>query len=94
MKYNSVPKADGLIIDERRTRTPGESEGIKPRPIRLKGYYRALKRKECWAVYVDYIEKFLNPLTRHEGKNINHDCENQECPVIVMFGKRRANEQF
>lgn len=43
-------KADGVNLTEIRETALGSLGGGQPRPIRKRGYYRALKRGEHWAV--------------------------------------------
>lgn len=48
---DSVTEADSLK-QLRGVTNPGDAGGVQPGdwPIRLKGYYRALRRKEAWAL--------------------------------------------
>jgi hypothetical protein len=59
-----VTEADGIkrdeIIDCARHR-----EGVRPGPIRIRGYYRALKRKETWAMQRKYTLDTLSNLSDH-----------------------------
>lgn len=47
---DSAPKADGLKYSEERL-VPELTSGARPRSIRKRGYHRALKRGELWAVH-------------------------------------------
>ncbi len=50
MNKNSEPKADGLKYSEIKADVLGRLEGGSPRSIRKRGYHRALKRGEMWAL--------------------------------------------
>lgn len=59
---NSAPKADGLNIVEAKWWTQGITRGDLPRSIRRRGYHRALKRGEAWAVHNSVMEDMMRKM--------------------------------
>lgn len=57
-------KADGFKLVETKSDVLGPAGGNKPRPIRKRGYHRALKRKEPWAMYDAVILSLVNDTLR------------------------------
>lgn len=55
-------KADGLNLSETTSNALGSTGGGQPKPIRKRGYHRALKRSEPWAIskksWGDLLNKF------------------------------------
>jgi hypothetical protein len=79
MSDNPVTKADGLKYAEIRAATLGTLEGGRPdiRPIRKRGYHRALKRGELWAVNQKAMLDMVNALTKQMYRdNIERWYEN------------------
>lgn len=55
-------KADGVNMAEIRETALGSLGGGQPRSIRRRGYHRALKRKETWAVAEQTYESMIKDL--------------------------------
>lgn len=54
------PKADGLNSDETEGLPAGALGGVTPNPIRKRGYHRALKRGDKWALSEKVIRDMIN----------------------------------
>lgn len=55
-------KADGVNMAEIRETALGSLGGGQPRSIRRRGYHRALKRKETWAIVEQEYESMIKDL--------------------------------
>lgn len=53
-------KAEGLNLSETTSNALGSTGGGQPKPIRKRGYHRALKRGEQWAVTKNAWGELLN----------------------------------
>jgi hypothetical protein len=61
---HSVPGADGLNYSEIQGLSRDALEGGRPRPIRKRGFHRALRRGIYWAVFQDATVRMVNELSR------------------------------
>ena len=62
-------KAD-ILIDESlltQDRKPEHEAGVKPRPIRKRGYHRAFKRQEPWAL----VKKAVKDMNKDSNNTFN-----------------------
>lgn len=78
-----MSEADGTkrVRGKKRSSPAGEDTPPGARPIRTKGYYRALKRGEPWAVKIDALFKvntFAGSLALY-FRNINWDVLDKIC---------------
>lgn len=65
MSDDSAPRADGFKYSEIKSEAATVSLGARPGlPIRKRGYYRALKRGETWAVHIDSQKGIMKTLAR------------------------------
>lgn len=61
MKTDTGPKADGLNSNETKREILGPARGV--RPVRKRGYYRALKRGESWAKLKQISDAMIKNMT-------------------------------
>lgn len=63
MKLNSVAEADERT-DEMSGNVATPSRGVRPRPIRKRGFHRALKRGEPWAHNEKGMREMMNSIMK------------------------------
>lgn len=61
---NSEPKAEGLNLSKIASGCREQAKGGQSEPIRKRGYYRALKRGETWAIMRKTTSDMVNNLCR------------------------------
>lgn len=59
--------------------------GAKPRPIRKKGYYRAIKRGEMWAVVSYQTKKMIDDLAKQMFANTIADPNVSNDQVYIVW---------